>query len=73
MKITRNRDPGDESPEQHEEERLWQEMDRAIELFEHASMMARETDDPWWSAAATWWGMTADRAVAAYEAAKGGA
>jgi hypothetical protein len=62
----------DAATEQTDLDRLWMAMDCAIERHEHASMVAQETEDPFWNLMATLSAATAERAIAAYEAAKGG-
>lgn len=48
-------------------DRLWHVMNAAIERYEHASMVARESDDPFWEEMARLSGITAERAIKAYE------
>jgi hypothetical protein len=49
----------------------WLRMDEAIERSEYRSMVARETDDPFWDELARQSALVAARLVAAYEDAVG--
>lgn len=45
----------------------WRAMSDAIDRLEHASMVARETDNPFWDAMAAHYEREATAAIAAYE------